>query len=73
MGLIMIWLYYIYNTVIMNSEYDVNMVGCVLPHVNHNETTWLIGSKIKESRRDCHSTHLERKKSKESELTLSLQ
>lgn len=57
----------------MNSEYDVNIGVCGLPHVNHNETTLLIGSKIKKSRRDCHSTHLERKKSKESELTLSLQ
>ena len=73
MGLIMIWLYYIYNTVFCDIEYDVNMVVYVLPHVNHNETTWLIGSKIKKSRRDCHSTHLGRKKSKESELTLSLQ
>ena len=57
----------------MNSEYDVNMVVFGLPHISHNETTLLIGSKIKKSRRDCHSTHLGRKKSKESELTLSLQ
>ena len=63
----MIWLYYIYNTVIMNSEYDVNIGVYVLPHISHNEITLLIGSKIKKSRRDCHSMHLETKKSKESD------
>ena len=40
----MIWLYYIYNTVFCDIEYDVNMVVYVLPHVNHNETTLLIGN-----------------------------